>query len=78
MDYRQIIMEFFIEKNKAEGLDYGTDLFSGGFIDSLFALEIVLYLEDTFDIGIGDKDISEENFRSIDSMAELVSRIKEK
>ena len=75
MDYRSAIMEFFLEKGVADGLNYSDDLFSGGFINSLFALEIVTYLESTFKIRIKNKDITEENFRTIDNIAELVLRI---
>ena len=78
MDYRKLIKDFFIEKDKAEGLEYDTDLFEGGYVDSLFALEIVVYLEDCFSLRIKNKDITEDNFRSIDRMAELVERLKTK
>jgi len=78
MDYRKLIKDFFIQKNRDEGLQYDTDLFEGGYVDSLFALEIVVYLEDTFSVRIKNKDITEDNFRSIDKMSELVERLKAK
>ena len=74
MDCKNMIMDFFIEKGKADGLTFDKDLFEGGFVDSLFALEIVVYLEKTFSIRIKNKEITEENFRTIDNIAELVIR----
>lgn len=72
------ILEFFIEKKKADGLSFDTDLFKGGYIDSLFALEMVVYLEDTFHIRLRNADISEANFRTIDAIAAVVdSAVKE-
>lgn len=70
------IMAFFIEKGKAAGLAYETDLFKGGFIDSLFALEMVLYLEKTFSVRIKDKEITENNFRTISSIAAVIRRAR--
>ncbi|NLK87945.1 MAG: acyl carrier protein [Clostridiaceae bacterium] len=78
MDTRERIMEFFKGRSKAEGLKFDTDLFKGGFINSLFALEMVVFLEDTFKIKIKNKDINEKNFRTVDSIAEVVERAKQK
>lgn len=69
------ILHFFEEKG-IHNLDFDTDLFKGGFINSLFALEMVVYLEDTFKIRIKDKDISEQNFKTISAIAALVERTK--
>ncbi len=68
------ILDFFREKKKADGLTFDTDLFRGGYIDSLFALEMVVYLESTFGIKLRNADISEENFRTIHSIAAVVDR----
>ena len=75
-EYRRKIMDFFVEKGKADGLSLDSDLFEDGFVDSLFALEIVVYLEDTFRVKIKNRDITEENFRTIDNIAALVARVK--
>ena len=74
MDHRDAIMDFFVQKRRAEGLTFDKDLFEGGFVDSLFALEIVVYLEKTFGIRIKNREITEENFKTIDNIAELVTR----
>jgi methoxymalonate biosynthesis acyl carrier protein len=78
MDTRERIMEFFKGRSRAEDLKYDTDLFKGGFINSLFALEMVVFLEDTFKIKIKNKEINEKNFRTIDSIAEVVERAQQK
>ena len=41
MDTREKIKEFFISRRKGDDLAYDTDLFRGGYINSLFALEMV-------------------------------------
>ena len=70
------IKEFFASKRKAGGLENGMDLFKGGYIDSLFAFEMVVYLEETFGVHIPDGEITEANFRTIDDIAAMVRRIK--
>lgn len=68
------IIEFFKMNNKAEGLTDDTDLFKGGYVNSLFALQMVMYLEETFKIKIKNKEITEKNFKTIESIAQVVQR----
>jgi methoxymalonate biosynthesis acyl carrier protein len=70
------IRDFFAEKKIADGLEFDTDLFSGGFINSLFAFEMVVYLEEAFGVKIPDGEITEGNFRTIDSIAAMIRKIK--
>lgn len=74
MDTRERIYQFFVQKNKAEGLDYDTELLRSKHINSLFALQIVMFVEKEFSIKLPRKDISEENFHSINAIAALVDR----
>jgi len=70
------IMDFFIEKGKGDGLGYDTDLFTGGYINSLFAFEMVVYIEEAFGVKIADKEITEDNFRSIAAITAMINRVK--
>ena len=72
----QKIRDFFVEKAVAGELALDTDLFEGGYINSLFAFEMIVYLEQTFQVKIEDNEINENNFRSIGSIVELVKRAK--
>ena len=74
LSIQERIMRFFVEKGKADGLDPGADLFKGGFVDSLFALEIVAYIEKEFKIRLKNKDINENNFKTVENMAAVVGR----
>ncbi len=57
----------------AELLDT-TDLFQEWFVDSMGVLLLVTFLEETFDVTVRRGDIVEENFRSIESIANYVIR----
>ncbi len=73
MTTQERIMEFFKSKNITD-IQTDTDLFKGGYVNSLFALEIVMFLEKEFKIKIKNKDITEKNFRTIDSMAAVIEK----
>lgn len=68
------IKEFFVQKRKADNLEFDTDLFKNKVVDSLFAFEMVVFLEDTFKVRIKDSEITEDNFRSINSIADMIRR----
>jgi acyl carrier protein len=50
------------------------DIFALGFVNSLFAMELVLFVERTFSLEIPNDELTLDNFRSVKSMAELVQR----
>lgn len=50
------------------------DIFALGFINSLFAMQLVLFLEKEFAITITDSDLDLDNFKTINAMVGLVQR----
>ncbi|HWH01312.1 MAG TPA: phosphopantetheine-binding protein [Pilimelia sp.] len=53
------------------------DLFASGGVSSLFAMELVVFLEEAFDIEIAGRDLRLDNFRTIQVMTGLVQRLRE-
>ncbi|MBB5873484.1 acyl carrier protein [Allocatelliglobosispora scoriae] len=51
------------------------DIFQLGFINSLFAMELVMFIEKTFAVTIPNDELRIDNFRTAKSMAELVDRL---
>jgi methoxymalonate biosynthesis acyl carrier protein len=49
-------------------------IFAAGFVNSMFAMQIVLFLEKSFQIAIANEDLELKNFQTINAMAELVER----
>ncbi len=72
MSTQEIILGFFKEKGQEVSTD--TDLFKGGYVNSLFALEIVMYLEKEFGIKFKNKDITEKNFKTVETIADTVKK----
>ena len=50
------------------------DIFTLGFVNSMFAMQLVLFVEQEFKIAIENEDLEFENFRTINSIANLVER----
>ncbi len=67
---RQFLARFF----KGYGLQDDEDIFSLGFVNSLFAMQLVLFVEQTFHIAIENEDLDINNFRTINALASLIER----
>lgn len=50
------------------------DIFELGFVNSLFAMQLVMFVERDFGISVEDADLNLDNFRSVDAMADLIRR----
>ncbi len=50
------------------------DIFEAGLVNSLFAMQLVLFVEQEFAIQVGNDDLERDNFRSVNSIAGLVER----
>ncbi|CAM4161073.1 acyl carrier protein [Kibdelosporangium persicum] len=65
----------FLASRTKKDWDADTDLFASGGLSSLFAMELVVYLEETFDIEIAGADLRLDNFRTVTRMVSLVRRL---
>lgn len=55
------------------GFDDNTDLQSTGILDSFSTLSLVAFIDDTFHVQLDPADINAETFKSVTTIAELVS-----
>ena len=63
-------------KNPETALLESTLLIESGIIDSFGIVEIVVFIEEKYDINLTSEDLVVENFSSIGSVAELVKKKK--
>ena len=56
---------------------HGQDLSAAGVLTSMLAMEIVVFLESTFQISVVGRDLKLDNFRSVNAMVALVTRLRE-
>lgn len=71
---RLYILENFMFTNDESALLDGDSLLDRGLIDSTGVLEIILFLEETFDIKVKDDEMLPENLDSVDNLVAFIER----
>lgn len=66
----------YLESRTKTSWDVDRDLFTTGGLSSLFAMELVVYLEKSFDVVIMGTDLRVDNFRTVRAMTTLVCRLQ--
>lgn len=71
---KESIRNFLAEHIADYNLQDDEDFFALGLVNSLFAMQLVLFVEQEFDISIDGEDLSLDNFRTINAVTNLVQR----
>jgi acyl carrier protein len=74
MDERARIRAHLARFSRDEAWLASDNLFAGGVLDSMMAVELVAFLEKAFAITLDDDDLELANFRSVEGMLALVQR----
>jgi methoxymalonate biosynthesis acyl carrier protein len=69
------LIEFLADKVKTE-VAPDLDLFGSGLVSSMFAMQLVVHVESTWDIAIIGPELNLDNFRTVQAMAALVLRLR--
>ena len=73
-DIREKLLDFLGRFFDIESIDDNSDIFKLGYVNSLFAMQFVLYIENEFDISIEPIDMDRENFSTINKMIKLIQK----
>ena len=68
------ILRFLHRYIRREHLGPDDDIFAEGYVNSLFAAQLVTFVEKTFGIRIDDEDLDVENFRTLNAIDKFVQR----
>jgi acyl carrier protein len=71
---KQFIVEEFLPDVAAEELDDHYDLLDGAVIDSLGLLQVIAWLEDTFELALDDAEIGPDQFRSVHTIQTFIGQ----
>ena len=77
MEYIPTIREFIVENflfGDGDQVTNETNFFEKGIIDSTGILELVSYIEETYNITIEDEDLIPENFSSLNTVAAFLQK----
>jgi methoxymalonate biosynthesis acyl carrier protein len=70
------LLSFLAERIKTS-VAVDQDLFKSGLASSMFAMQLVVHLEESYDIAIIGPDLKLDNFRTVQAMTELVIRLRD-
>jgi acyl carrier protein len=80
MDDRDSVTEYLLKRFKArlrgDTLAYDAPLISNGVIDSFGLLEVLSFLEDTFDVTIDPSEHEPSDFETVDEMMAVVRQAR--
>jgi acyl carrier protein len=68
------VLGFIRGRYPAVEITESEDIFQLGFVNSLFAMELVMFIEKQFALAIPNDELQIDNFRTAKSMAALVDR----
>lgn len=68
------VREFITSRYPQAEFADGDDIFALGYVNSLFAMELVRFVERTFALSVPESELRLDNFRSLDSITALVHR----
>ena len=71
-EIRDRIRAFLSRYIRVQDLPDDADIFALGLVNSLFAMQLVTWVEQEFDITVGDDELELSNFNSICAMVSFV------
>jgi acyl carrier protein len=73
MDHLATVREFVGKHVQGVELADDQDIFATAGVSSLFAVQLVVWVERTFGIGVQPKDLDIDNFRTVEHVARFVA-----
>jgi methoxymalonate biosynthesis acyl carrier protein len=74
MDVKATVREYLEAHIGDHPLEDDDDFFALGLVDSLFAMQLVMFVEMEFGIEIDSSEMQIDNFRTINAISGIVSR----
>lgn len=74
MDHKGTIRNFLSVFFCTDDLTDGDDFFEKGFVNSLFAMQLVMFVEKEFSLRVEDEDLELQNFNTINGISNFVQR----
>lgn len=71
---KSFVITEFLPGTAAVELAADHDLLNDGVIDSLGVLKLIAWVEDRFELAIGDADLDPDNFRSVEAIDAFITQ----
>jgi len=66
------VKQFISRSSNITNMDDDDNLFESGLVNSLFAVQLMTFIENTFAIEVGMEDLDIENFKSLNATTAFV------
>ena len=66
------VREFFSGIINGDELSGDEEIFSSGLVNSLFAMQLILYIEKNYPIVVSNDDLDIDNFNTIDGIVQFI------
>lgn len=73
-DIKNKVRAFMSRFFKKTELGDDEDIFSMGYVNSLFAMQLVMFIEKEFELKVENSDLDMNNFKTINSIAAFISQ----
>ena len=73
-EIKQQIRAFLAEHIRRADLPDDEDIFASGYVHSMFAMQLVLFIESQLGVQLSNQDLRLDNFRTLNVMADLLER----
>jgi len=74
---RDTVRRFILSAIPVTRLDDDVDLFESGIVNSLFAVQLMTFIEKTYAMEVAMDDLDIQNFKSVNATTAFVQRKKE-
>jgi acyl carrier protein len=71
-DIKAKTRDFMVKSFPGRPIEDDQDIFALGFVNSLFAMQLVMFVEKEFGMTVEDDDLNIDNFRTVNAIANLV------
>lgn len=73
-DTKERTRAFLFRFVRARTIQDTDDIFTSGMVNSLFAMQLVLFVEKEFGVKVANEDLDLKNFRSVDAITNFIAR----
>ncbi|EKE80861.1 acyl carrier protein [Idiomarina xiamenensis] len=71
---KELVRAFFGRFFETGNLTDDLDIFKAGFVNSLFAMQLIGWIEKNFSTTVSDEDLNLANFNSVNAIANFIER----
>lgn len=74
MDIKKLVSDYISQNADVKDIDYNLAIFEEGLVNSLFAIDLMTFLERNFEIKITMDDLDMENFKSVNIIYNFINK----